>query len=101
MMEQGGNWELVILDFLQEFNFKRTADFFDKEPGEWFPCEMRAWFAGMAEYLCHRFNLPVPEWTDKSEYFLPEPWGKSQDDTGEPEFRRRNIGYNPRHLIRL
>ena len=100
MMEQGGNWELVISGFLHEFNFSRTKDFFEKEPSQWFSCEMRAWFAGMAEFLCHRFSLPVPEWTEKPEYFLPEPWGKSQDDTGEPEFRRRNIGYNPRHLIR-
>jgi hypothetical protein len=101
LMEQGGEWELVISDFLHEFNFFRTADFFEKEPREWFSREMRAWFAGMAEYLCHRFNLSVPEWTEKPEYFLPEPWKKSRDDTGEPEFRRRNIGYNPRHLTRL
>jgi hypothetical protein len=101
LMEQGGDWELVIADFLHEFNFLRTADFFEKEPGKWFSCEMRAWFAGMTEYLCHCFELPVPEWIEKPEYFLPEPWQKSQDDTGEPEFRRRNIGYNPRYLTRL
>ena len=59
LMEQGGDWELVIADFLHEFNFFRTADFFEKEPGEWFSCEMRAWFAGMTEYLSHRFRLPV------------------------------------------
>jgi hypothetical protein len=100
-MEQGGDWELVIFDFLHEFNYCRTVDFFQKEPGQSFSCEMRAWFAGMAEYLCHRFNLPVPAWTEKAEYFLPEPWGKSYDDTGDSEFRRRNIGYNPRHLTRL
>ncbi len=101
LMEQGGEWKLVIFEFLHEFNFFRTADFFEKEPGDWFSREMRAWLAGVAEYLCHQFKLPVPEWTEKPEYFLPEPWRKSRDDTGEPEFRRRNIGYNPRHLIRL
>lgn len=100
-MQQGGDWEVVIFDFLREFNYFRTADFFEKEPSDWFSCEMRAWFAGMAEYLCHRFKLPVPGWTEKAEYFLPEPWEKSYDDTGESEFRRRNIGYNPRHLTRL
>jgi hypothetical protein len=46
-MEQGGEWELVISDFLHEFNFFRTADFFEKEPGEWLSRECghcwRAW----------------------------------------------------------
>ena len=101
LIEQGGDWEPVISDFLHQFYFSRTADSFEKEPGDWFSREARAWLAGVAEYLCHRFNLPVPEWTEKPEYFLPEPWEESRADTGECEFRRRNIGYNPRHLIRL
>jgi hypothetical protein len=100
LMEQGGDWKLVISDFLHEFYCLQTADFFEQEPGKWFSCEMRALLAGVAEYLCHHFELPVPEWTEKPEYFLPEPWKKSNDDTATPEFRRRNIGYNPRHLIR-
>jgi hypothetical protein len=49
-MKQGGEWELVISDFLHEFNSFRTADFFEKEPGDWFSREMRAWLAGIAEY---------------------------------------------------
>jgi hypothetical protein len=53
--------------------------------------------SGMAEYLCHRVTSPVPEWTDKPDCFLSEPCRKSW----EPEFRRRNISYNPRHMIRL
>lgn len=101
LMEQGGDWGIVISAFLHEFNFSRTADFFEKEPGQCFSHEMRAWFAGMAEYLCHRFELPVPTWAEKPEYFLAEPWEKSHDDTGDSEFRRRNIGYNPHHLVRL
>ena len=57
--------------------------------------------AGEAVYLCHRFGLPVPEWTEKPEYFLREAWNKSWDDSGEPEFKSRNVLFNSRHLIRL
>ena len=93
--------ELALSDFLHEFFLFRSPDFFAIEPSDYFSTHDRVWLAGVAEYLCHRFGLSVPPWTEKPEYFLQQPWRKFHGDTQEPEFRRRNVLYNPRHLIRL
>ena len=100
LLSSGEDWRIAFPMFLDEFYCFKTPDFFAVEPSGFFDVRMRAWLAGVAEYLCRRFGLPVPEWTEKPEYFLAEFW-KRTDDAGEPEFRRRNVGYNPRHLIRL
>lgn len=100
LLSGGEDFRIAFPMFLDEFYCFKTPDFFAVEPSDFFDRQTRAWLAGIAEYLCHRFGLPVPEWTEKPEYFLPEFWKKT-DDSGDPEFRRRNVGYNPRHLIRL
>jgi hypothetical protein len=100
-IRDGSDFHIEFPQFLDEFYLFKRAEFFADEPRDYFDRRTRAWFAGVVEYLCRRFKLAVPNWIEKPEYFLPQPWHKSHDDTGEPEFRRRNIGYNPRHLIRL
>lgn len=101
LLRRCDDWEVAFPSFLDEFYLFSDAEFFALEPTDYFDRKTRVWFAGIAEYLCHRFGLAVPEWVENSDYFLPEPWRKSHDDTGELEFRRRNVLYNPRHLIRL
>jgi hypothetical protein len=87
--------------FLDEFYLFKTADFFAIEPTNFFPPQTRAFFAGVVEYLGHRLGVEVPGWVEKPEYFLPEYW-KRTGDSGDIEFRRRNIGYDPHHnLTRL
>lgn len=100
-------------DFLDEFYVFKSADFFDKEPPMCFSAKARALLAGTAEFLCHFMNLPVPSWTEKPEYFLPEEWDRTGDllknhenvevrrSKATPEFKRRNILFNARGLIRL
>lgn len=55
--------------------------------------------AGMAEEICNRYQIPAPAWTQKPEYFLPEPLVTSFNpkvaeiylkDTPEP-YRKRNL----------
>ena len=99
LMERGGDWELVIADFLHEFNFFRTADFFEKEPGEWFSCEMRTCFAGhdgvsfaIVSIRQFRSGLEKPEISWRS-------LGRIRTTIPEPEFRRRNMA--SRNLARL
>jgi hypothetical protein len=111
----------AFLEFLDEFYDYRTADFFEKEPSQFFSPTYRAFLAGVAEFFCHQFSLTVPEWTEKPEYFLPEEYDRKadllrdligdteRDDSYLPdlraktaeEFRRRNILYEARGLIRL
>ncbi len=101
MIQQKDDFVLAFCMFLDEFYLFRRAEFFATEPTVFFDAKTRAWLAGVVEYLCHRFGLAVPEWVEKPEFFLSTPWKKSHDDTGEPEFKRRNVFYNPRHLTRL
>jgi hypothetical protein len=101
MLRGGKDFTLAWCMLLDEFYLFRRVEFFAAPPSTYFDPRTRAWFAGVVEYLCHRFGLPVPCWVQQPEYFLPEPWVRSHSDTGEPEFRRRNILYNPRNLIRL
>lgn len=100
-VRENGDSTLAFYMFLDEFHLFRRAKFFADEPSDYFDRNTRAWFVGVVEYLCRRFKLAVPSWIEKPEYFLPQSWRKSHNDTREPEFRRRNIGYNLRHLIRL
>jgi hypothetical protein len=101
VLRAGADFTSAWCNFLDEFYLYRRPEFFEAEPSLSFDAKTRAWFAGVVEYLCGRFGLPVPQWTGKPDYFLHEYWRKSHDDVCNPAFARRNIGYNPRHLIRL
>lgn len=36
--------------------------------------DVDAYLAAVTEYLCREAGLPPPDWTEKPEYFLKEPW---------------------------
>ena len=78
--------------------------------------------AGTAEYLCRRYRLPIPAWTEDPQYFLegrwellpafervtggvwvPFPFLATEESWGrvEEEFRRRGILFEARDLITL
>jgi hypothetical protein len=68
--------------------------------------------AAEAEALLTRFELPVPEWTQKPEYTLAESWdlfadlhpGMSIEERmsyASPIFRKRNAVFKERSLIVL
>jgi hypothetical protein len=110
------NWELAWGDFLHEFYAFRDASFFFEEPPVQLSPTYRVLLAGVAEYLCKKFEMPCPEWVEKSDYFLdelrdwheelvPEPEltqlreeHKAQSD---PAFIRRNLIFPVRALICL
>ena len=79
-------------------------------------------YAGAAEYLCKRYNLPVPAWTEDPQYFLegrweplpnfevatdsfwtPFPFLYSEEtwNRTEEQFRRRGLVFEARNLIAL
>jgi hypothetical protein len=113
----GQDRSYAFAHFLDEFYLFRRASFFAAEPPKESPVKYRVFLAAVAEYLSHEFGLPVPEWTEKPEYFLSEEWDWVADDASfpealknridrrreraTPEFRRRNILYEGRNLIRL
>lgn len=66
-------------EFLHEFCRYRSATFFSNEPPVNMSPGRRAWLAGVAEYLCLDFGLPVPAWTSKSEYYLADEYEPSSE----------------------
>jgi hypothetical protein len=107
-------FELAWSEFLHEFFRYRTADFFAHPSPPALPPERRAMLAGAAEYLCLDFGLPVPEWVNESQYFLPDYWDPWEDlcpDLAEtragriaktPEaFLKRRVVFEARNLITL
>jgi hypothetical protein len=72
----------VLGDFIDDFRL-RTKDSEEKaalvhEEPERVAVEgyrdVNAYLAAVAETLCREAGLTPPAWTEKSEYFLPEPW---------------------------
>jgi hypothetical protein len=70
-----GDFEHCWGGFLHNFYLYKSESFFAVPPPPLtFSREHRAWLAGVAEYLCGRFHLPVPAWTDEPEFHLAEEW---------------------------
>ena len=99
----GNSWDVALAEFLDNFYFYKSPSFFSKEPPVAFPKHRRAFLAAMAEYLCRRFKLRCPAWTNKPEYFLETEWAPDKYFRGRsaPEFKRHGIRYAARNLIRL
>jgi hypothetical protein len=107
-MRKGYDWRHCWGEFLDEFYIFKRASFFAEEPSHSFTPRRRAFLAGATEYLCKRFGLEVPTWTEKTEYFLKDEWAPGNDTVSKSlrgeaaeEFARRNIFFRSRNLIRL
>jgi hypothetical protein len=116
-VESGQDLGFAFSHFLDEFYLFRNASFFAVEPPPFFGFRLRAFLAAVAEFLCHEFSLDVPAWVDQPEYALSEEWDWTADlenfpdelrdrvaqrrDRATPEFRKHNIIYESRNLIRL
>jgi hypothetical protein len=117
---EGPEFSEAVDTFLERFYSYRSRwgeKFFEVEPPLSFTPEYRAFLAAMTEFLCHEFNLPVPEWTENLEYFLGEEWDAALDleefpwvavipiedrrERAAPEFLRRGIVFPSRGLIRV
>jgi hypothetical protein len=117
MVEREQAYGYACDHFLDEFYLFRRQSFFAEEPPASLDRRRRAFLAAVAEFLSGEFQLPLPEWTEKPEYFLAEEWDWVEDqpdfndelrarisrrrESATPAFRRRNILYEGRNLIRL
>jgi hypothetical protein len=85
------------------FSITKSAAFFVERPPEVLSPEEQALWAGVAEGLCNKLYLPVPEWAQEARYFLAEPWDSNllysildssiaqRLSESDPEFSRRNV----------
>ena len=112
-----GTWpafEHVFADFLHEFYGLRRASCFSVAPPDGFGTERCALLAGVAEYLCRRYDLDLPGWIDDSRFCLHALWDPLEDicpdlrltryrrcQMSEPEFLRRNVVFEARNLVTL
>ena len=68
--------------------------------------------AGAAEYLSRRFNLEVPDWVNRPEFFLDQEWDilsevlpdveqyrEERRARADEAFLRRNVIFESRNLI--
>jgi hypothetical protein len=123
MTNDTGDLAHSLSGFLHSFYLYKSASFFEVPPQESFSQERRVWLAAVAEYLCLRFHLPVPAWTEEPAYFLSEAeeWDYEETETfgwaemfldlsdsrearrtkSDPAFSKRQIIYDPRSLITL
>lgn len=72
-IQSGADWEDAWSGWGHALMFGRDARCLAEEPPDWFLPARRAMMAGAAEFLARVYGLPVPDWTSKAEYFLPEP----------------------------
>lgn len=110
--ESYGDYGHAWSEFLHEFYRYKTVDFLAVEPPAQFSPGRRALLAGVADALSIRFGLPVPEWTQRPEYTLAEPWDPSAElypgmpveeriSYASPVFQKRNVVFRERSLIVL
>ncbi|GEM_PF-1429188 len=97
-------------NFLHEFFYWRLADFFAVPPSAELGPERCAMLAGSAEYLCHRYDLDVPEWVADHRFQLPHlqdfypenPATRfARCQRAAPEFLSLNLIFEARNLITL
>jgi hypothetical protein len=115
---EGVEFSEALGAFLERFYSWRRASFFEHEPPLSFAPRYRAFLAALAEFLCTKYDLPVPDWTEKRpDYFLTKEWDpvlemdeipvtalipiETLRERAAPEFRRRGILFAARNLIRV
>jgi hypothetical protein len=94
------------------FFHTKSPEFFSVPPPDNLSVEEQALWAGIAEALCSRLDLPVPSWVYEQRYYLPEPWDpfllrvvtseRSIEERladADEEFRRRNVVANARDYL--
>ncbi|MBI5582718.1 MAG: hypothetical protein HY892_02745 [Deltaproteobacteria bacterium] len=109
--------DAVLGDFVDDFrlrakNSEEKATLVHEEP-ERVAVEgyrdVNAYLAGVAETLCREAGLTPPAWTEKSEYFLPEPWFAGGLENlkaillveSPVPFRRRNLFVSQNAMTRV
>jgi hypothetical protein len=108
----GVDWEIAWNEFFREFFRYRSPAFFQVEPPGTFSPGNRALLAGVAEFLCEEFGLPVPVWVHYPVYTLPKLWDPASDYVSDahlhqeeraarshPTFLKHNVIFESRWLL--
>jgi len=112
LLDEDGDFELAWGEFLHEFYRYKSASFFAEPPPSNLSPGYRAMLAGAAEYLSRRFNLEVPDWVNRPEFFLDQEWDilsevlpdveqyrEERRARADEAFLRRNVIFESRNLI--
>lgn len=112
---QGESFDLNFANFLDEFYAAPNAAALCDEPPLLAPHDAKlgavqdAYLAATAEELARRFDLPMPNWTNREERKLRRPWFASQLASlravlileSPPSFRARNLFVSENALTRV
>lgn len=114
MLDSGIDFEDAWSEFLHEFFAYQQASFFEFPSPESLNIGWQSILAGAAEYLSKEFDLPIPEWVNEPQYFLPDYWdpvedlsstfieGRARRMQNTPEaFLKRKVIFEARNLITL
>lgn len=71
-MQAGCDWEDAWSGWGHGFVFTKDPRCLAQEPPSWFRPGRRAMLAGAAEFFAKLYDLPIPGWVEKPEYFLAE-----------------------------
>ncbi len=111
LIKNGKDSAIVISNYLDEFrnatNKERIAAISSKPTGG--IMEKGAYLAAVVEQLCLDYNIKIPDWVNKKEYFLKEPdfYSKFENvkailiQQSPAAFRRRNIFVSNNVLSRV
>lgn len=73
-VSQGGNFTFAMKAFVDAFATSQSVDALLEEPVILGDPVQNAYLAGVAEYLAFRLGQPAPEWCEKPERYLKEPF---------------------------
>jgi hypothetical protein len=114
LIASSGDQEHAWSEFLHEFFRYKTASFFAEPSPKILSAEWQALLAGVAEWLSIEFGLPLPQWINEAQYYLPEIWDSLEYWLPDAEpyreermarthevFLKRNVIFETRSLITL
>ena len=89
LLAAGVEFEFAWGDFLHEFYAHQMPELFLEPSPEILSPEYRAQLAGAAEFLSIEFELPMPLWISRPEFFLDHEWDILSELLGEEAARYR------------
>ncbi len=109
LIEKGGNSRILIPEFIDDFNSASVDDktlMIQEAPIKMKRKHIEVYLAAVADFLCHRDNIKIPEWTKK--LYLKKPYFYGGEKLkpillieSPVAFRRRNLFVSANAVMRV